>query len=111
MSGMSWLVQLVLLFLFAIAGATFGYDRAFNYVGKVREDRAQFQIRQAKVDLWSYLLTSIPLFGGLMILLGKEPGTPYSFTIPVSFPTSYRRAFSWSPRSELVPASRGDVGH
>lgn len=83
---MQLLGQLVLLFLVATATAWFGYQEAFNYVGKVRDDRKQFRIRLARVDLWSYVLTSVPLFGGLIILLGKDPFPgPFSLIIPTNY--------------------------
>jgi hypothetical protein len=82
--------QVLLMLFFVIALAAAGYDFAFNYVAKVRSDRKMFQMRLAKLDLVSYLLTSVPLFGGLVILLSRDSG----FGPPVEIATGWLQFFT-----------------
>lgn len=67
-------MQLVLLVLFSTASLFGGYDFGFNYIAKVWENPKDVAIRLAKLDLVSYLLTSVPLIAGLVILFAKDPG-------------------------------------
>jgi hypothetical protein len=77
---------LILLFLFATVAITFGCDRGNEYIGKVAANPTYFQLRLAKLDLLSYILTCVPLVGGLMILLGNDP----NFIVPLKLPDGYR---------------------
>lgn len=70
---MATFIGLVLLFLFSVASVAFGYDQGFDYIAKVQESPKDVAVRLAKLDLISYLLTSVPLVGGLMILLSRDP--------------------------------------
>jgi hypothetical protein len=63
----------ILLFLFSVATAAFGCDRGHDYIAKVQDSPKDVAVRLARLDLISYLLTSVPLFGGLMILLNRDP--------------------------------------
>jgi hypothetical protein len=79
---MATLSDLVVIFLFSIVSVVGGYDVGMNYIGKVRKNPKDVTIRLARLDLASYLLTSVPLVGGLMILYGKDPGTFPPLEIP-----------------------------
>ena len=72
---MATLIGLVLLFLFSAASAIFAYERGCDYIAKVHENPKDVTVRLAKLDLISYLLTSVPLFGALMVLLSRDPGS------------------------------------
>jgi hypothetical protein len=81
-------IGLFLLFLFSTASIAFGSDRGGEYLQKGADSPSDFQVRLARVDLWSYLLTSVPLVGGLMILLGSDP----AFIMPLKLPDGWRDA-------------------
>jgi hypothetical protein len=75
----------ILLFLFSVASVAFGYDRGFGYIANVQQNPKDMAVRLAKLDLISYVLTSVPLIGGLMILLGRDPG----FIVQVQLPATW----------------------
>jgi hypothetical protein len=75
----------LLLFLFSTASIAFGYDVGWDYIAKVREDPKDVAVRLAKLDVISYLLTSVPLIGGLIILLSRDP----TFIVQVQLPTTW----------------------
>jgi hypothetical protein len=57
-----------------IVGLTAGWDRAINYLLKGgAADRGAEQLRLARVDYWSYLLTSVPLFSALVFAMNRDP--------------------------------------
>lgn len=70
---MATFTGLVVLFFVAFGAAVFAYERGSEYVEKVRENPKDVAVRLAKLNLFSYFLTSVPLIGGLMILLGRDP--------------------------------------
>jgi hypothetical protein len=83
-------VQIMVVLSVVIAIAAAGYEFAFNYAVKVRSDRKMFQVRLAKLDLISYLLTSVPLFGGVVILLSRDSG----FGPPVEIATGWLQFYT-----------------
>ena len=79
---MATLVGFILLFLFSVTSVVFGYDTGSNYIAKVHENPRDVTVRLAKLDLISYLLTSVPLIGALMVLLGRDPGFIVQLPLP-----------------------------
>lgn len=82
---MATVVGFVLLFLFSVATAAFGCDRGHDYIAKAQDNPRDVAVRLAKLDLISYFLTSVPLFGGLMILLNRDP----TFIVHLSLPDTW----------------------
>ena len=87
---MAIVTGLILLFLFSTASIAFGYDRGCDYIAGVRENPKDVAVRLAKLDLVSYLLTSVPLIGGLMVLLSRDP----SFIVPLQLPQGWTDAIT-----------------
>ncbi|WP_213737036.1 hypothetical protein [Bradyrhizobium sp. dw_411] len=82
---MATFIGLAILFLFSGGFVAFGCDRGYDYIAKVQENPNEVAIRLARLDLISYLLTSVPLMGGLMIILGRDP----DFIVQLPLPSAW----------------------
>jgi hypothetical protein len=71
---MLFIAKTILAILFVLGFFAFGYDTATrSFSRQPKDNRKAKQACLAKIDLWSYLTTSLPLFGLLVILIVKDP--------------------------------------
>lgn len=81
MSGLAkWLfIVLVVASFFAI-----GSDTAYRSFGRVKNDRKEKSVCLAKIDLWAYLLTLVPLIGILVIGVNTDPIMGQAFVLEIN---------------------------
>jgi hypothetical protein len=61
-----------------------GYENGWRYAARQANDRAATQVRVARLDLFAYLLSIVPLFFGLLILLARDPAFG-AFVLPAAW--------------------------
>lgn len=85
-------ISLFILIMISVAPAIFAYERGCEYVAKVQDIPKDVATRLAKLDLISYLLTSVPLIGALIILLSRDPG----FIVHLPLPSAWNEVTTFS---------------